>query len=87
MKAKLDANNFVYSPELLKMLGILAARDKRNLDEALIYKRQLLVQKIVFWLLSLIFLSSFTNFKKKFILTPFINFSILLGVYCRVLLF
>lgn len=41
LKGVLDRRGFIYGPDMLRMLGTLAAKDKKNLEEALTYKQQL----------------------------------------------
>jgi hypothetical protein len=43
LKASLENKGFVFKEESLRQLGVLAARDKQNLDEALRYKHELYV--------------------------------------------
>lgn len=41
LKQVLDQRGFIYGPDILRTLGTLAAKDKKNLEEALTYKQQL----------------------------------------------
>ena len=41
VKASLDEEGFIYQEHMLSRLGLMAARDRGNLTEALQYKQQL----------------------------------------------
>ena len=41
LKKKLDARGVVYGPDLLRLLGTLAAKERGNLEEAVAIKQQL----------------------------------------------
>ena len=50
IQAKLDERGLIYRRDTLRRLAVLAARDKRNLDEALKHKKELYVCCLrLFW--------------------------------------